>query len=543
MKVRRVLIAAPLMPEFDRESGSQRVYDTIMLLRDAGWAVSFVAENASGGDRYARLLQQQGVAVYNGFGERFERLLTRGRLDVVIFAFWHLAEAQMGLVRRVAPRARILVDTIDLHFLRDARRLFQSARMGASAALVDSDGALDAGYGSKMVRELNTYAAADAVLTVSQKEAELIGDLTAEPKLAHVVPDCENLPCSNVAPDARHGISFIGNFRHPPNVSALEFLCRKILPLVQPGILRRHPLYIVGNALDEKIRSIVPDQDGVRMVGWVPSVIPYLQRTKISVVPLLYGAGTKRKILQALMVGTPTISTTAGIEGLGLRHEEHVLVADDPDEFASSIERLVSDTALWDRLSHQGREHVLAGHSRELVRQRLLGAIDSALKKPPKRAAPSRVEIPDLMGPNEYRRLVKEVKDAIVQTVPEGAALAITTRGDPELLDVSGRIAWHFPQNETGAYAGYYPRDSAEAIDHVEHLRKKGAGFLVFPHTSVWWLQSYPELKLHLEQHYREVLRRDGTCIIFDVRGSSAEFYAGNKSLLCEAKQPVAMRS
>src|SRR3954453_18681 len=221
MTVKRVLIAAPLLPEFDRESGSQRVYDTIMLLREAGWSVSFVAENAGGGDRYVRLLQQRGVAVYNGFEERFERLLTRGRLDMVIFAFWHLAEAQMQLVRRLAPKARILVDTIDLHFLRDARRLFQSARMGASIASIDSEGALDAGYGSKMVRELNTYAAADGVLTVSQKEAELIGDLTAEPKLAQVVPDCEALPISNVAPYDRCGISFIGNFRHPPNVSAL----------------------------------------------------------------------------------------------------------------------------------------------------------------------------------------------------------------------------------------------------------------------------------------------------------------------------------
>src|SRR3954469_19536121 len=183
MTVKRVLIAAPLMPEFDRESGSQRIYDTIMFLRDAGWAVSFVAENAGGGDRYVRLLQQRGVAVYEGFGERLERLLTRGRLDLVIFAFWHLAEAQMQLARRLAPRARILVDTIDLHFLRDARRLFQAARVANSTGAAETDGALDAGYGSKMVRELNTYAAADGVLTVSRKEAELIGDLTAEPEL------------------------------------------------------------------------------------------------------------------------------------------------------------------------------------------------------------------------------------------------------------------------------------------------------------------------------------------------------------------------
>jgi len=136
-----------------------------------------------------------------------------------------------------------------------------------------------------------------------------------------------------------------------------------------------------------------------------------------------------------------------------------------------------------------------------------------------------------LIGPSQYRQLVKEVKNAITQTIPEGAVLAIATRGDPELLNLKGRRAWHFPQNESGAYAGYYPHDSDEAIKHLEHLRNKGAGFLVFPHTSLWWLEFYPQLKLHLEQHYREVLRRDGTCIIFDMRGSSDELCAINSSL------------
>jgi glycosyltransferase involved in cell wall biosynthesis len=520
------------MPEFDRESGSQRIFDTIMLLREAGWAVSFVAENGRGGERYARILQQRGVAVYDGFDERIERLLTRGRLDLVIFAFWHLAEAQMHLIRALSPKTRILVDTIDLHFLRDARRMFQAARMGRGEAMAESIGALDAGYGSKMVRELNTYGAADGVLTVSQKEADLIADLTDEPKLAHVVPDCEDLSLSKVAPEARRGIAFVGNFRHPPNVSALEFLCNKILPRIAPEILARHPVYVIGNALDHKISSCASEKDSVRIVGWVPSVVPYLERAKISVVPLLYGAGTKRKILQALMVGTPTISTSPGIEGLGLKHEEHVLVADDPDIFAQSVERLLSDAVLWKRLSQQGREHVLACHSREVVRLRLLAAVASVLTRPAKQTAPTVIaEIPSLVSQQQYRQMVARVQDAVSEGVPEGAVVAVTTRGDPDLLNVKDRKAWHFPQNESGAYAGYYPRNGAEAIKHMETLRQKGAGFLVFPETSVWWLDHYPELKRHLEQHYREVMRRNGTCIIFDLRQSSVGLEAVNGSL------------
>jgi glycosyltransferase involved in cell wall biosynthesis len=540
MSVRRVLIAAPLMPEFDRESGSQRIFDLIMLLRDAGWAVSFVAENGQGGKRYARLLQQRGVAVYDGFGERIERLITRGQLDLVIFAFWHLAEGHMHLVRRLSPQTRIIVDTIDLHFLREARRLFQAARRGETAAIGDSTGALDAGYGSKMIRELNTYATADGVFAVSQKEADLISDLSDEPALAHLVPDCEDSPVSPVSIEDRCGITFIGNFRHPPNKSAAEFLLQKIVPRIDQQLLSRHPVYIVGNALDDSIRSCAPDHPAVRMVGWVPSVVPYLQRSKISVVPLLYGAGTKRKILQALTLGTPTVSTTAGVESLGVRHEEHVMVADDPESFAKAIERLLRDGRLWKRLARHGREHVIARHSRELVRQHLLKAISSVLSKPARKSVPAiGAEVRPLVEPQSYREMVERVCQTVASVVPEGATVAITSRGDQELLKVNGRRIWHFPQDERGTYAGHYPRDSAAAIKQVESLRKKGAGFIVFPHTAAWWLDYYAELKDYLEQNYCEVLRRNGTCVIFDLRDGAAQA-ADQEVSVRTFKQPAA---
>ena len=374
MSVKRVLIGAPLMPEFDRESGSQRIFDLILLLQEAGWAVSFAAHNARGGERYAHLLQQRGVAVYSEFGESVGRLLLRGRLDLVIFAFWHLAEAQMPAVRRLSPQTRVIVDTIDLHFVRNARRLFQAARVDEPGGPAVPPAGLDAGFGSEIIRELNTYAAADGVLAVSQKEADLIADLSDDPALAYVVPDCEDLSPAQAHRHERRGITFIGNFRHPPNIGAAEFLCREIVPRIDQDLLAQHPVYVVGNALDDRVRAVAGGHPHVRLVGWVPSVLPYLERARISVVPLRYGAGTKRKMIQALMLGTPTVSTSAGVEGLGLRHGENVLVADDPGEFATSIERLLTDAPLWERLSRQGREHMTARHSREIVRERYAGA-------------------------------------------------------------------------------------------------------------------------------------------------------------------------
>ena len=122
MNTKRALVCAPLMPEFDRESGSKRIFDSIEFLREAGWAVSFVAENPNGGERYARILQQRGVAVYCGFNAQTEKMIAYGRFDLAIFAFWYLAESYMPTVRSLSPATRVIVDTIDLHFLRQARR-------------------------------------------------------------------------------------------------------------------------------------------------------------------------------------------------------------------------------------------------------------------------------------------------------------------------------------------------------------------------------------------------------------------------------------
>jgi len=103
----------------------------------------------------------------------------------------------------------------------------------------------------------------------------------------------------------------------------------------------------------------------------------------VSLLPLLYGAGTKRKLIQAAMAGTPSVSTSIGTEGLGLRHETEVLVADDPAAFARAIERLVTDEPLWNRLASAGRERVMAVHGRESVRRRFREVLGAVSPSPP----------------------------------------------------------------------------------------------------------------------------------------------------------------
>jgi glycosyltransferase involved in cell wall biosynthesis len=385
MRTKRVLVCAPLLPEFDREGGSRRIFHLLELFAEGGWAVSFMAQNAMTGLRYAQTLRQMGIPTYVTHtpwpgGESClvnpVQLISTGHFDVILLAFWNYAENYLPIIRAQSPHTRVVIDSIDLHFLRQARSIF--CKHGENCA----PKALGAQYAQEMVRELNAYAAADAVLTVSEKEAGMINDFTGDPALAYSVPDTEDLPFSDVPMEDRKGIFFVGNYRHPPNVQAVEYLCKSVLPLVPADVQAEHPVYIVGNGMNEVVSGYGRDMPNVLMVGWVPSIMPYLDRARLSVIPLLYGAGTKRKLMQSIMVGTPSVSTSIGVEGLDLEDGRDVIVADTPERFADAITRLVRDDALWEKLVLHGRSKIMAVHGRDSVKSRFASVMSEIVNKP-----------------------------------------------------------------------------------------------------------------------------------------------------------------
>ncbi len=122
----------------------------------------------------------------------------------------------------------------------------------------------------------------------------------------------------------------------------------------------------------------------------------------------------------------------------------------------------------------------------------------------------------------DYRELVGRVRSLVPRLVPEGATVLVASRGDDELLELSGRRGWHFPRTEDGVWAGHYPADSREAIRHLESLRRRGAGFLLIPRTGLWWLEHYGDFARHLERRYRVVHRDARTCALFDLGGATS---------------------
>jgi GT2 family glycosyltransferase len=110
---------------------------------------------------------------------------------------------------------------------------------------------------------------------------------------------------------------------------------------------------------------------------------------------------------------------------------------------------------------------------------------------------------------------LKRIRELVTTTVPEEASVLVVSGGDPELLKLNGREARHFPQGEQGSDMLSAPGGGAAAIDHLEELRDRGAEYLVFPVTGLWWLDRYPDFRKHLEERYETLIDEDDACLIF----------------------------
>lgn len=98
-----------------------------------------------------------------------------------------------------------------------------------------------------------------------------------------------------------------------------------------------------------------------------------------------------------------------------------------------------------------------------------------------------------------YRDQVDRIRAQVRATVPERSRVLVITRGDEALLRLERRRGEHFPQTQTGLYAGHYPADGDEAVAHLEQLRAAGAEYLVIPAEARWWLEHYPQLQAVLD--------------------------------------------
>ena len=241
-----------------------------------------------------------GVAAYAGHGWA-ERLLRSNSFDLALISYWEAAATLVPLVRQLSPDTRVVVNSIDLHFLRDARRSL--ARRAA----------LDGTFGQTATRELNTYSQADAVLAVSDKERDLLATSSV------TVPSRSRSSTTSSAPRIRSPSAEArcswATSATSPTVRRSSCCAATSCPCSTGGSWTDTPSRCWATGSSTLGSAVDPATPGVDLVGWVPSVRPYLNRARLAVVPLLHGAGVKGKVVQPMMGYTPVVTTPSAPRG------------------------------------------------------------------------------------------------------------------------------------------------------------------------------------------------------------------------------------
>ncbi len=307
------------------------------------------------------------VDTYNrAMAQQVRREMSQDRYDLVIASEWGTAV--------YVPQARVpaIFEDVELGIFRDAcasapGRAAQVRRWLTWEKLRR--------YTRRLARRF------DACTVVSKQEKAHL--LRAVPDSQHIeiVPNgvaVQDLLVDGISPD-RNVLVFSGALTYSANYDAVHFFLSEVwqqIKSAQPEV----SLKITGRTNGVDLRHL-PLSDGAVLTGYVPDIRPVVAGSWGCIVPLRIGGGTRLKILEAMALGTPVITTSKGAEGLDVTHDANILIADEPGEFAAQTIRLLRDPVLRTRLAERGRLLVRDKYDWRVIGERFNRFIESVVCK------------------------------------------------------------------------------------------------------------------------------------------------------------------
>jgi len=272
----------------------------------------------------------------------FDRYIAELEPDVVIFDRFMTEEQYSWRVEKVCPNALRILDTQDLHCLREARR--RAIVAGRAIGVTEEDD----WQGDVSLREVASIWRSDLTLMISRAEIALLQSRFGITKrqLLYLPLFTKGLTLSPMDYNQRQHCVVVGNFRHRPNWDGLQWLAREIWPQVRrlaPDI-RCH---IYGAYPPPKAQALHSEKAGLLVQGWAPDAAAVTASARLSLAPLRFGAGQKGKLLEAMEWATPSVTTSVGAEGMAEALDWPGKVADEPRAFAEAILHLYRDQSAW----------------------------------------------------------------------------------------------------------------------------------------------------------------------------------------------------
>jgi glycosyltransferase involved in cell wall biosynthesis len=279
----------------------------------------------------------------------FDVFIAELKPDIVVFDRFMIEEQFGWRVAEFAPKALRILNTEDLHSLRNTRRLCYKSHVPFTAEKwKDND---------STKREIAAIYRSDLTLLISSVETALLEDVFRVPKtILFTIPfmleaSGDKFPSF----EARKDFVFIGNGKHAPNIDAIKYLKSAIWPAIRKELPEAN-LNIYGAYLPQQVNEMHNPSNGFLVHGWLKDLEETLGKTCVNLAPLRFGAGLKGKVIDGMRNGTPTVTTTIGAEGIPNLH-----AYDDTISFTKCALELYSNKWTWLK-SQQLQQQIIAAH-------------------------------------------------------------------------------------------------------------------------------------------------------------------------------------
>jgi glycosyltransferase involved in cell wall biosynthesis len=336
---KNILFIEQSIPRVDTNAGAITIDQFMELFLRARWKVTLWPQDRRYGGDYGKRLEQRGVEVLSS-----DRLLTtfrtwwRSQADqypVVLLSRPAVCAAFLPILTKYGS-PRILYYGHDLHF----------ARLQSEAELTRLP---ELFWLARRFRKMESgvWAKVHCTYYPSIEEADLVRSLAPHCEARNVIPYFFNgITKINDHPPKNRRMLFVGNFNHPPNIDAVEWLIQEIFPAVKNQCTQAE-LCVVGAGLPEDLQRRC-EKAGIDSVGWISeeALAAAYRSCRLVLVPLRFGAGVKHKVVAALAQGLPVVMTQIGAQGMEWLDDSTDIVDDGP-EFVATAARLLTDDAYW----------------------------------------------------------------------------------------------------------------------------------------------------------------------------------------------------
>jgi glycosyltransferase involved in cell wall biosynthesis len=305
----------------------------------------------------------------------FDAFVKHLKPSVVIFDRYITEEQYGWRVAEQCPETLRILDTEDLHFLRKAREEAVKNNIPASDANL---------YTETAKRELASILRSDLSIVISEFELNLLKTrFSISAEILYYLPFLVKKTSKTFkkAPLFAKRTDFItiGNLHHAPNIDAVLYLKKEIWPLIRHELPDAN-LNVYGAYVPPKILQLHNENDGFLVQGWVEDADMVLQRSRVCLAPLRFGAGLKGKLLHAMKTGTPSVTTPIGAEGMTGDLNFSGIIADDPVEFAKASVALYRNEDRWLEAQNNGFNIIDNRFQKDFFSEDLKNRINSVQK-------------------------------------------------------------------------------------------------------------------------------------------------------------------